>query len=123
MVYNLPSMPIHDLEAVRYLIEEDAWELATRTCKRDVQNLGLTREGVKAILLAVSPNDHRSAVGKARSDFGEVLVDDYLLWFDEEAQARCAPRGGTFFYLKFGIHSTDEGDMCVVVSIHLDNRP
>lgn len=123
MVYNLTSMPIHDLDAVRYLIQEDAWELATRTCKRDVQNLGLTREGVKAILLAVSPQDHRSTFGKAGSDFGDVFVDDYRLWFDEETQTRCPPRGGTFFYLKFGIHSTDEGDVCLVVSLHLDSRP
>lgn len=105
-------MPLHDLDAIRALVEEDAWELATRRCRLKVQALGLTRVDVRSMLLALRPTDHRQEWGEAQTDFGALMADDYLLEYD-----------GCCFYIKLGIHTTHEGDACLVASLHLDSAP
>ena len=123
MVYHHNQQPLHDLDEVQYLVREDAWTYATPRCRKTVQSLGLTRRLVATALLALTKEDHRSSYGPADSEFGQLLVDDYVLWFDEDEQRRCERRSGTCFYIKFGVHSSDEGLLCAVVSFHVDSRP
>lgn len=112
MVIYHRLMPIHDLEDVRFLIEEDAWVLATTRCRRKVEALGLTRAQVRAMLLSLTPQDHRKEYGPADTDFGQIEADDYILTFE-----------GDCYYIKLGIHGNDEGDSCLVASFHLDGAP
>lgn len=116
-------MTISNLEDIRYLIEEEAWVLATQKCRAEVQKLGLSSADVKQMLLALTQNDHRKDFGPAESDFGTIQADDYKLWFDEQAKTRCLPDQGCCFYIKLGIHTNNDGQCCAVVSFHLDSRP
>lgn len=116
-------MALNDLDDVQFLVREGAWELATRRCKRDALCLGLSTADVANMLLALTPKDHRKDYGAAESEFGEVQADAYSLWYDETQGIRCAPGGGSCYYIKLGVHSSDEGECCLVVSFHLDGRP
>jgi Motility quorum-sensing regulator, toxin of MqsA len=114
----------YDLNDIRYLVKEDAWDYATNGCRRDVESLGLTRAQVASLLLALDKEkDFRKEFGTASTDFGDVLADDYVIWFDEDSLARCRPYLGTCFYVKVAIHSEKDGDACLVISLHLDSRP
>lgn len=122
---NHEDMPnaTHRLQDIRDLIEADAWVLATQVCRRDVERLSLLQPDQRAMLLSLTEADHRGAWGTAASDYGPVDVDDYLLWYDEEAGVRCARNRGNCFYIKLGIHTDAQGSCVAVVSFHLDSRP
>lgn len=74
--------------------------------------MGLTRAAVKDMILAITTADHRKEYGPAETDLGTIQADDYLLWYD-----------GDCYYIKLGIHTTEEGDCCLVASFHLDGAP
>lgn len=123
-------MPKNSLEDIKYLVEQDAWVYATRSCAKEVLELGLTQEQAKNIILALRPQPLREGgdfvkewKGKATTDFGDIDADVYYIWFNEEEQRRCRPYMGQRFYVKLGIHTDVDGDVCLVVSLHLENRP
>ncbi len=122
MVKNHGMAPIYALNDLRYLIQEDAWEYGSRTCKRDVDGLGLLRHQVKRMLLSLTTADHHKGIEDQGSDFGSINVDAYRLYYDEDREMRCAPGDGLMFYVKLGVHSDDQGDLCVVASFHLDRQ-
>ena len=114
---------LHDLEDIRLLVAADAWELATRTSRGNARCLGLIRGDVAKMLAALMTQDHRKVFGPVDSDYGTIDADDYKLWYDEEQTGRGHPNQALCYYIKLGIHTTTEGDCCLVVSFHLDSRP
>jgi hypothetical protein len=113
MVGHFGRAPRWSLQDLRALIQEDAWELGTRTCRRDVTNLDWDRQTTAECLLSITEADFRGTwPGTAATDFGDIEADVYKVHFDE-----------AFLYVKLGIHTNDEGDACLVASLHLDGRP
>lgn len=119
------GQPIHHLGDLLQLIEEDAWQLATRKSRGHVQALGLDRAQVATMLLSLREADFRRPWHEGvTTEFGHIPADDYKLFFDDEKQMRCTPGvASACYYIKLAIYSDEEGDCCLIASFHLDGRP
>lgn len=107
---KIPPMAIHPLEDIHALVTADAWHLGTRTCRDKVRDIGMTRQDVAACLLSLTAADFQREFGDATTDFGVVQADAYSVEFD-----------GLWLYVKFGVHSNENGDQCVIASFHPTN--
>ena len=114
-------MAIHSLKTVQSLVRAGKFVLATQRCRANVQSLGLIRSAQVRMLLAVTIADHQKEFGPSDSEFGEIQADAYLLYYDDDNQCRCKPRDGVAYYLKFGIVTGGDGELCAVASFHLSS--
>lgn len=123
MVNNHGKAPIYDLDLIRQLILDEWWDPATPRCTQDINSLGLSRSQVREILLAVTAADYKKSHPAAGSKFGDIPVDSYVICFDEGRRVRCREFDATVvLYVKFGVVTNDQGDLCAVVSFHPEGR-
>jgi hypothetical protein len=111
-------MPLNSLEELQDLVRQDAWHLATRRCRDSVRRLNLHPQEVQQLLLLIQTRDFRKEYGLTECDLGEVIADDYLLWYDDVQGTRCAPNKGLLLYIKLGVHTNSDGSCCAVISLH-----
>jgi hypothetical protein len=116
--HHLNSMSTYSLSELLELVEQDAWEMVTERCRRDVLEMGLSRAQVKQILMQLKSSDFRKAQPQMYTDWGDVDADDFKMWCDLDDCVRCERGEGVELYIKMGEHTDDDGSACALISFH-----
>jgi hypothetical protein len=116
-------MPKYALADLQFLVQEDAYTLATEKCKRNVRGLGLTDEQAAGLVLQFQPHHFdRVYPYLCKNDFGKHHADEYLVWVDLATLSVTQPGQGVKLYVKLAVDANADGEACLLISFHRVKR-